>query len=186
MNKRFAFNFMLSLFVEWRMATMNEDEGTALRYFSKLHVLKLLFLAASVRERDVNPNSENQEDLLDIFSFVALPYGPVETDIYDMMLGGQINNYFVGDRFSERLEEQIDFSTVLDEQQRQQIRNSVDLLRRINDNLITMSAFELVDVTHRWESWDKAFRFAKFLGQNSHPMAQADIQHDSSRYFGIS
>ena len=75
MNKIFAFDYMLSLFEQWY-----KEEGKETMNFqncSKLSVLKLLFLAAV-------PKREDSRDLLDVFdNFHALPYGPVESDIYN-------------------------------------------------------------------------------------------------------
>ena len=82
MNKIFAFDYMLSLFEQWY-----KDEGKESMNFqncSKLSVLKLLFLTAA-------PKREGARDLLDVFNnFHALPYGPVESDIYNAI---QDNRY---------------------------------------------------------------------------------------------
>lgn len=55
--------------------------------FTKLRLQKLLFLISTI-----NATSDNK-GLLDIFNnFYALPYGPVEKDIYDLMNSNEFKN----------------------------------------------------------------------------------------------
>lgn len=90
MNKIFAFDYMLSLFEQWY-----KDEGKESMNFqncSKLSVLKLLFLTAA-------PKREGARDLLDVFNnFHALPYGPVESDIYNAIQDNRLPSYIVTER----------------------------------------------------------------------------------------
>lgn len=73
MDKIYAFDYMITLLNEWREAF---NTGNTCRVLSKLSVLKLLFLVAA-------PKKDGGEDLLNVFdNFHALPYGPVESDIY--------------------------------------------------------------------------------------------------------
>lgn len=68
-----AFDYMLHLFEEWR----DNHETIKGKPFPKLTAMKLLFLAAA-------PKEEGGDDLLDIFdNFYAVPYGPVEIDVYN-------------------------------------------------------------------------------------------------------
>lgn len=64
---------MLHLFEEWR----DNHETIKGKPFPKLTAMKLLFLAAA-------PKKDGGDDLLDIFdNFYAMPYGPVESDVYN-------------------------------------------------------------------------------------------------------
>lgn len=68
-----AFDYMLHLFEEWR----DNHETIKGKPFPKLTAMKLLFLAAA-------PKKDGGDDLLDIFdNFYAMPYGPVESDVYN-------------------------------------------------------------------------------------------------------
>lgn len=64
------------------------------------------------------------------------------------------------------------------------IRNAVKALRAKNDHLIELNAFELVAITHRWDSWNRAMDFAEFMGQMSAKMSIDSIR-DSSKIFDL-
>lgn len=172
MNKIFAFDYMLSLFEQWY-----KEEGKESMNFqncSKLSVLKLLFLTAAPKEGAVG-------DLLNVFdNFYALPYGPVESDIYNAIQGNQLPSYIITERSVTKKENIIlpykieDYSLV---------KEAVNALKEKNKNIILLDAFALVDITHKWESWRQSIIFAKLMDMSSYKMTVESIRNDRNKYF---
>lgn len=80
-----AFDYMLHLFEKWR----DNHETIKGKPFPKLTAMKLLFLAAA-------PKKDRGDDLLDIFdNFYAMPYGPVESDVYNAMCEDKLPSFSV-------------------------------------------------------------------------------------------
>lgn len=176
MDKNQAFNYMISLFKEWHFDVTKNHNGYR-EVFSKLSLLKLLFLTAATTNKEGN-------DLLEVFdNFYALPYGPVESDVYDSIKNNNLPNYILTERQLND-KEQSDYIETLTPEDKNLIKSSVHTLRLKNENLITLSSFELVEITHKWESWDKAFKFAKFLGTNSYAMPKESIKNDRNKFYG--
>nr|DAX57546.1 MAG TPA: Protein of unknown function (DUF4065) [Crassvirales sp.] len=167
-----AFDYMLHLFEEWR----DNHETIKGKPFPKLTAMKLLFLAAA-------PKEEGGDDLLDIFdNFYAMPYGPVESDVYNAIQANMLPSYIAEYRTIERRD--IDISSKYKGPKYEPIRKAVKDLRTKNENLIELNAFELVEITHKWNSWNLAMNFAEFMGQLSAKMSIDSIR-DSSKIFDL-
>lgn len=172
MNKIYAFDYMLTLFEEWRKSF---STGNASKVSSKLSVLKLLFLVAA-------PKKDGGEDLLNLFdNFHALPYGPVESDIYNAIQNNQLPSYIVGDRSISIKKTNAPLPYNIEELEC--IKKAVDELRCINNTLIKLNAFELVEITHKWDSWNNSIDFAYFIGASSYKMTTDAIRNDTSKCF---
>ena len=147
--------------------------------------MKLLFLAAA-------PKKDRGDDLLDIFdNFYAMPYGPVEIDVYNAIQGNKLPSYTVNYRHIERKVDELykpRNTTVWTGREHgdlyNRIRDSVNDLREKNEKLVLLNAFELVEITHRWSSWNLAMDFAEFMGQMSAKMSIDSIR-DSSKIFDL-
>ena len=140
--------------------------------------MKLLFLTAA-------PKEGGGKDLLDIFNnFYAMPYGPVESDVYNAIQEGDLPSYTAKYRTIERKKQE---SETLNYKgpEFDQIREAVGSLREKNELLIGLTAFELVAVTHRWDSWNRAMDFAEFMGQLSAKMPIDSIRKDSNKRFSL-
>lgn len=175
-TKKIAFGYMITLFLDWYKEE-NKTENTQDCYsaFSKLSLLKLLFLGAAIK-------AEEDADLLDIFdNFSALPYGPVESDVYNSIIDDSIPQYTIGDRLIQIKDND---SVNIEEPLKSRIESSVNALREENPNLINVCAFQLVEITHKWKSWSDAYSFAEFLGQRGYTMKVDEIKNDPNRYFG--
>jgi len=71
--KELAFEYLMDCFIDWYKSIRNDNSYFC--SFTKLKVIKLLFFASAV-----NANSQNH-NLLGVFNkFVAMPFGPVESD----------------------------------------------------------------------------------------------------------
>lgn len=172
---------MLQLFEEWR----DSHEELKNKPFSKLKAMKLLFLAAA-------PKEDGGDDLLDIFdNFYAVPYGPVEIDVYNAIQEDKLPSYTVNYRNIERKVDELyepRNTTVWTSREHgdfyNQIRNAVNDLKEKNEKLVLLNAFELVEITHRWSSWNRAMDFAEFMEQMSAKMSIDSIR-DSSKIFDL-
>lgn len=171
MDKIFAFDYMLSLFEQWYK---EEGKESNFQNCSKLSVLKLLFLTAV-------PKSEGGKDLLDVFNnFHALPYGPVESDIYNAIQNGQLPSYIVTERSIVKKKGVI-LPYEIEDYTR--IKDAVNALKEINKRLILLNAFSLVEITHKWESWKQSISFAKLMEMSSYKMTVESIKNDRNKYF---
>ena len=174
-----AFDYMLHLFEEWR----DSHEELKNKPLSKLTAMKLLFLAAA-------PKKDGGDDLLDIFdNFYAVPYGPVEIDVYNAIQENKLPSYTVNYRHIERKVDELykPGNTIVWTGREHgdlynRIRDAVNDLREKNEKLVLLNAFELVEITHRWSSWDRAMDFAEFMKQLSAKMSIDSIR-DSSKIF---
>lgn len=174
-NKIEAFDYMLHLFEEWR----DNHETIKGKPFPKLTAMKLLFLAAA-------PKKDGGDDLLDIFdNFYAMPYGPVESDVYNAMCEDKLPSFSVKYRSIEPREGAEPYNAKrYNCKLYHRVRNAVNDLREKNEKLVLLNAFELVEITHRWSSWDRAMDFAEFMGQMSAKMSIDSIR-DSSKIFDL-
>lgn len=142
------------------MGWHQEMLGDSPNDLSKIKVLKLLFFVSAV---DADSNNDG---LLDIFNnYCALPYGPVESDIYDTL--GNLG-YFNVDTVGIVQKKEIDFIATLDDRLR--IDSAVENLKRINPSLITLKPFDLVELSHKWSCWSIVYNFALDNGSYSHPI----------------
>lgn len=171
-TKKMLFEFLVCELDKWRI-----DQGISRTdLFTKLRLQKILFLVASIKA------TPEHHPLLDIFdNFYALPYGPVEVDIYEDMNKNEFHFLtFNGNDCSINNGEK-DFSS-LELVCRKEIMDSIADLRELGANYINQPVFDLVDITHRWSAWQIAMDCARIMGMNRAKMTTNDIV-SSSRYF---
>lgn len=163
-----AFDYMLHLFEEWR----DNHETIKGKPFPKLTAMKLLFLAAA-------PKEEGGDDLLDIFdNFYAMPYGPVESDIYNAIQEDKLPSFSVKYRSIEPREGAEPYNAKrYNGKLYHRVRNAVNDLKEKNEKLVLLNAF-------RWSSWSRAMDFAEFMKQLSAKMSIDSIR-DSSKIFDL-
>lgn len=171
-NKIYAFDYMLSLFEEWYKEEANEAMN--FQKCSKLSVLKLLFLTAA-------PKDDGSEDLLNLFNkFYALPFGPVESDVYDAIKLDKLPSYIVTEKsISKKQHVTLPYSC----DKYINIKKAVDALKDKNKKLILLDAFSLVEITHKWESWRQSIAFARLMDMLSYKMSVDSIRNDKNKYF---
>ena len=193
MCKIWAFEYLVYLCIDWYENVSGRNDWET--HFSTLSLLKLLFFASSIRndERFENP------DLLDIFdNFYALPHGPVESDIYNginstipffksMGFEGGLNRFLITSQKVELLQTPAsvdDIISELSDDTAARLKDSIKVLRSINENLITYSAFELVEISHKWSCWKDAYAVATSLGVKAQSMPVESIKR-SDRHFSV-
>ena len=174
-KKKFLFEYCLLLFSEWYCEYSNKEYSNFNVHndLSKLKVIKLHFFTCSTSIL-----------ALKIFNkFCALPYGHVEGDIYD-----EIDNLDYFRLSNTKLE-------ILDSAELYRIASSPDMLeeisiivqavkdlKRINYNIIGLSPFDLVELSHRWFSWKQSFHNAKIEGKFSYPIDVNTIINEAKFY----
>ena len=163
-----AFDYMLHLFEEWR----DNHETIKGKPFPKLTAMKLLFLAAA-------PKEEGGDDLLDIFdNFYAMPYGPMESDVYNAIQEDKLPSFSVKYRSIEPREGAEPYNAKrYNGKLYHRVRNAVNDLKEKNEKLVLLNAF-------RWSSWSRAMDFAEFMKQLSAKMSIDSIR-DSSKIFDL-
>lgn len=174
MNKVYAFDYMLTLFDQWISSESNGEK--CLAGMTRLSALKLLFLASANK-------TDSGNDLLDTFNeFYAMPYGPVESDIYNAIRDDKLPSYKVLDT---SIKKKNHAELKYDIKEYSSVKTAVEKLKDRNNELISYRASKLVDITHKWESWKNAFDFAQFMGINSYKMTVKSIRDDRGRCFEL-
>lgn len=173
MDKLLNTKYIFIQFLDWYKESFGESESNDL---SILKSLKLIFLLSTI-----NTNKQN-ESLLDFdFRYAAMPYGPVEKDIYDWFKEGKLDD--VIDKqgiknhnlFKTNFDSiNCDFKKVVD--------TNIIVLKSENFYLITKSASYLVDLTHEFTSWKENYNKALSLGKYSEDIPKSDIQKDNFFY----
>ena len=113
-------------------------------------------------------------------AFWALPYGPVESDIYDNLPLLQIFS-ISNQGISKKNNDTNQYFTSLDAF-RNTIGNAVSALRRENNEIVTYSAFELVELSHQWPVWSVLYDQALKQGRKSIPMPTPLIRASSKKF----
>lgn len=146
---------------------------------SKLKLLKLLFFAVVVDALDTKNPTALLDSVFDNFS--AMPYGPVESDIYSKL--DSIENYsFTKNSMSLSSKMNIFKYDDLNSDFLSQIDQSIALLMEKNQDILSMSAFDLVELSHKAVSWRIVFAEAKRKGIYSAKMS-SEIIKSTATYF---
>ena len=99
---------------------------------------------------------------MDTFNnYVATPYGHVESDVYEKIIKRKDYDRLKIDNKKTELFKPDQISKNLDQNIAKKIDESINLLSKINPNLINFSSFELVDLSHSWYSWQKYYAEAQ-------------------------
>ena len=160
-----CFEFLTENLLNWFSSQSNSHND-----FSKLKLFKLLFFVSAVDA------SESENGLLEIFDkFHAMPYGHVESDIYDNF--GQLNRVVVGKKYTSIKPEidETEYYLSIDPF-KELIHQSIESLKQCNADIINYSAFDLVELSHEWQSWKSIFNLARLQNKLSLPIPQSLIK----------
>ena len=171
-NKNKIFEIFVFQLINWYNSYAPTQAN--LESFSKLKLQKLLFLLSAS-----TATTENKK-LLNIFdNFYAMPYGPVESDIYNAMIHNdfkhisfthghiEITKHLIIDSFKDE--------TAL-------IQEAISFIKNENPKLILYTAAQLVEITHKWTSWKYAFDIANLRNKGSEKMNINRICNDCKIY----
>ena len=151
-----SFEYLVLRFIEWDKEL--NIQSTYQYSFSKLKVTKILFFVSAV---NATPTSKG---LLDIFdNFWAMPFGHVESDIYDSL--NESNLFHIS---KEGLKtKDADIHGYFDGIDVAKLNLAYQTLKKKNPQLINLHAFDLVELSHAWQSWKIIFNLAKSQGKLS-------------------
>jgi len=158
MSKLTAFDYVVNHIHRWYVEQGGDLQNNDL---SKLKVTKLLFFTCAASA------SPDQSGLLETFNnFVAMPYGHVESDIQDDM---ESSVFFNITKNGSYLKPDIGAYQIQDVTPlvQGQVDHAIASLKSINADLVMTPAFDLVDLSHRWQSWRSVFSLAQQYGKYS-------------------
>ncbi|WP_276912014.1 type II toxin-antitoxin system antitoxin SocA domain-containing protein [Hallella colorans] len=140
-------------YFEYLIDSLIQRNNCSFAGFTTLKLIKLLFLVVGVS------STEQERGLTTIFDkFVAMPYGPVESDIYNFIQNNALTKYSITS--SQCKIKNVNTNTNLHDNQRQAIDNAIDLLLEKNPRILQCQPFELVDITHKWSCWRICYNWA--------------------------
>lgn len=180
-DKILAFEYLVSRLIEWYRNSISSSAEVLPPHFSRLSILKLLFLTAAVKNDEIK-GLKNQ-DLLGIFDkFCAMQYGPVEIDVYTAIVKGYTQIYKFDNNSIKIIRAIGDYFNGLDASLKESIDNSIALLISKNKNIVKYSATQLVNITHKWQSWQNAMWLANLSGTRQEAMTTESIRKDTPYY----
>lgn len=175
--KLISFEYLLFQFMKWYEEVQQITDSSHTKFlseFSRLKVLKLLFLVSAIQD-------DKGRDLLSIFDkFYAMQHGPVESDIYNAM----VNDSFTYFRFKNRettLKKYPDFA-LENISNRDCLDYAISLLRKANSEIVSYPVMDLVEITHKWISWKSAYMVAQMLGKGSQSMS-SELIKNGNKFF---
>lgn len=177
MNKVLLFEYLVFRLNEWKKTI--EEAGTKVPAFTKLRLQKILFLVCAWE------TTNKDMRLLSVFdNFYALPYGPVEMDIYEAMKNHQDFQHIVfnGNECVYSKLESCLFSSISNVY-REWIDEAVDDFIKNDRKYLTMPVFDLVNITHKWSAWKIMMDIAAFLGTKKEKMSVECICNSSIKAF---
>lgn len=157
-QKKVLFEYFVYLVYRWFCEAKGLDFQPGIANdLSKLKLIKLHFFACSTSDK-----------ALGIFNnFHALPFGHVESDVYQVI---DRLDYFTITKSSLSIKGGVNINTLiysLYPDEKIIIDSIVDELKRLNYCLVTYTAFDLVEISHKWFSWQYSFEQAKRKGNQS-------------------
>lgn len=142
---------------------------------SKLKIFKLHFFTTAIS------TSPGDNGLLRVFDdFHALPFGPVESDIYGHL--GDLE-YFSITSSMLTLKKGINIEDIAHTEYKQDIDNAIELLQKSQFDLIKKTAFDLVEISHQWSCWSIVFEYAKTQDKLSSRIPKELILLESQKVF---
>ena len=162
-----SFEYLTSKLIDWYEKKNNSRDFE--NKFSTLKLIKLHFFVCAAS----TVNSEI--DLLSTFNrFHAMPYGHVESDIYDAINSDNLQ-YFKIDKYSIKTKATI---SKFDCELKDSINKAIDLLITKNPDLINYSAMDLVELSHQWHSWQSIYNLARSQNMYSLPIPSEVIRKE--------
>lgn len=177
-SKQNHFEYVLHCLLLWYKEVKGNEEGNDI---STLKALKLLFFVSAAK------SSSEAESLVDdpFNSFVAMPYGHVELDVYNLIQfnGGTLEYFKINNSGTTRLKEDLSpLISSLNMGFKKKIDESVDFLKLTNNELILASPFDLVELSHLWFSWKKNYNIARSQSSRRQDIPAEDIKSETKVY----
>lgn len=135
---------------------------------SKLKLLKIFFLFYSKSGQDLS-----KFDL----KFLAMQYGPVEEGFYNFIKGTVFGGDFQINNYKTIINSE---PSSLDDAVVSSVKKIMTSLFHENEDLVNMRAFDLVDLTHAWNSWKLNYQPGQKKEINS-----LEILNDANRFYAF-
>ncbi len=165
-EKRKLFEYILFRLITWfstEKGIPSPQKFNSNNDLSMLKVLKLLFFVSSLKT-----------ELLKRFNFYALPYGHVETDIYDLLKAEGLEFFSIGNQittintpYKSFTEIELEFNSSDFRELKCIVDTAFESIIEINRKLVLFSATELVELSHNWESWQMMYSLAQRHNKSS-------------------
>lgn len=170
-NSSSEFNSTKKAAFEYFIDVLTQHNGGNCQDFSTVKVLKLLFLAVGLASSE--ENLKKDVSLINIFnSFVAMRFGPVESDIYNYIKRDQLI-YQISPKGCQKKENAV--PSALSDEIKELIDKAVNYLLGKNSEILSAHAFELVDITHKWSCWQICYAMARENKVNRCPIPSRAI-----------
>lgn len=173
--KKLLFEYLVFQLVNWA----KEQDPTCVPIFTKLRLQKILFLVSARKATIERPA------LLSVFNnFFALPYGPVEMDIYESMKGSSAFQH-IGFNDTDCICNNLaaDMFLSISNEDKTLIDDTIAEFKSLGFNYLTRPVFELVNISHQWTAWQVAMNMAKMLSSNKEEMSTESICNSRVKAF---
>lgn len=165
------FDYLSLKLIDWYKEIPEKSKVGVEENFSKLKLLKLLFFVCAASIKD------GGNDLLSYFGkFYAMPYGHVESDVYDNLLNSSVIS-FIGTGIKIKKD-----SISIEPLYKKMVDDSIQDLREQNKDIIYYDAMKLVELSHSWESWKSVYGYARQFNKFSMPIPTDLIRNESKFY----
>lgn len=162
-TKNELFEYLVYLLELWK----NEIQATG--SFTKLRLQKILFFAVAINATD------DSHPLLNVFDrFYAMPYGPVELDIYESMKRNEFEHIKFNGIECQPIFQNFDVSS-FKSPYKQDIDHAVQSLKEVGFDYLSVPVYTLVEITHKWSAWRIAMDISKISGGRQERMSAEDI-----------
>lgn len=150
-----------------------------LRDLTILKSLKLLFFICAIKL-----DGEGEiPGLLSIFNkFAAMPYGPVESDIYNKIQADELKKYCITPKGCSLKNPHSKLQ--VSEQMSNMVCDAVGALLKINPSILNYTAFQLVEISHKWSCWQICYKVALDNNKASVIIPSTLIQN-STKYYSL-
>ena len=163
-------------YFEYLIDALGRKSDSGSNDFTTLKLIKLLFLVVGVS------STKDKMGLTEIFDkFVAMPFGPVESDIYNVIQADNLAKYRITP-YQCCIKNKSANISLSDPQQKEMIDSAIDLLLEKNPNILKCQPFELVDITHKWSCWKICYDIALENGKHSIGIPSRMIQKSVKYY----
>lgn len=165
-----CFESLMDELVKW----VEERGGNPKKDLNLIKVIKLNFFVAAAS------SSDNEEGLLNVFDeFYALPYGHVESDVYNIIKGqstASLNKYSIVSNGINWINDDV---ITIDDTYSNSIKSSIDKIKAIDSDFVLRPTGYLVDLNHMWRSWKLMYSTAKSLNKHAIKIPNNLIQTES-------
>lgn len=152
-NKVNVFEYILQELEERRQELGIES----IESFSRIKSQKILFFISAISQKESSTKS-----LLCFNEFTALPYGPVEMDIFQGMKEDSLRKYNITKEKCSKKEKPLKLLDI-DPWIKDLIDKSITRLHAKNPKIFEYDPTTLVDLSHKWKSWAINYEVAEIL-----------------------